>query len=180
VKHPEKRPSRGKNQKKDDKDNKSALSVVALSTKSGLDRHSWCFDNSAALHITHIRTNFESYTLNDRILQTVLTANRPATLLGSSTVRMEVEGINSKPLKLELKDVLHLPFTPINLFSRQLFEKCTKGGYLKKGVLYTGSNKPVAPIETTEFGHFLNIVKEPMFTHALLSSVSSKPKSLDL
>jgi hypothetical protein len=45
VKYPELRPSRGKNQKKDDKDNKPALSVVALSTRSGLDRHSWCFDN---------------------------------------------------------------------------------------------------------------------------------------
>ena len=181
VKHPEKRPSRGKNQKKkDDEDNKAALSVVALSTKSGLDRHSWCFDNGAALHITHTRTNFESYTLNDGTLRTVLTANGPATPLGSGTVRMEVEGIDGKPLKLELKDVLHLPSTPINLFSGQLFEKRTKGGYLKKGVLYTGSDEPVAPIETTEFGHFLKIVKEPVFTHALLSSMSSKPKSLDL
>jgi hypothetical protein len=118
VKHPEKRPSRGKNQKKkDDEDNKSTLLVVALSTKSGLDRYSWCFDNGAVLHITYTRTNFESYTLNDGSLQTVLTANGPATLLGSSTVRMEVEGIDGKPLKLELKDVLHLPSIPINLFS---------------------------------------------------------------
>ena len=44
-KHPEKRPSRGKNQRKDkdakdDEDDKPALSVVALSTRSGLDRHS--------------------------------------------------------------------------------------------------------------------------------------------
>jgi hypothetical protein len=93
---------------------------------------------------------------------------------------MEVEGIDSKPLKLELKDVLHLPSILINLFSGQLFEKRTRGGYLKKGVLYTSSNKPVALIETTEFRHFLKIVKEPIFIHALLSSVSSKPKSLDL
>ena len=51
----------------------------------------------------------------------------------------------------------------------------------RKGVLYTGSDKPVALIETTESGHFLKVVKEPMFTHALLSSQSStKPKSLDL
>jgi hypothetical protein len=132
------------------------------------------------LHITHTRANFESYAPNDGSLRTVLTANGPATPLGSGIVRLEVEGIDGKPLKLELKDVLHLPSVPVNLFSRQLFENRTRGGYLKKGVLYTDSDEPVALIETTESGHFLNIVKEPMFTHALLSSVSSKPKSLDL
>src|SRR3979411_3316862 len=69
-----------------------------------------------------------------------------------------------KPLKLELKDVLHLPSAPVNLFSGQLFEQRTSGGYLKKGVLYTGSDEPVALIETTRSGHFLKVVKEPMFT----------------
>ena len=93
---------------------------------------------------------------------------------------MEIEGVDGKPLKLELKDVLYLPSTLINFFSGQLFEKYTRGGYLKKGVLYTSSNKPVALIKTTELGHFLRVVKEPMFTHALLSLVSLKLKSLDL
>jgi hypothetical protein len=93
---------------------------------------------------------------------------------------MEVEGIDSKPLKLELKDVLHLPSILINLFSGQQFEKYTSGRYLKKGVLYTSNNKPVALIETTESGHFLKVVKEPIFIYALLSLLSSKPKSLDL
>ena len=176
LKHPELRPLRGKNQKKkndkDDEDDTPVLSLMALPTKSGLVRHSWCFDNGAALHITHTRANFESYTLNNGSLQTVLTANGPATPLGSGTVRMEVEGYDGKPLKLELKNVLHLPSIPINLFSGQQFEKYTRGGYLKKGVLYTGNNEPVAPIETTESGHFLKVVKEPMFTHALLSSMS--------
>jgi hypothetical protein len=73
--------------------------------------------------------------------------------------------------------VLHLLSAPVNLFSGQLFEKRTSGGYLKKGVLYTGSDEPVALIETTGSGHFLKVVKEPIFKHALLSSVSSKPKS---
>ena len=73
---------------------------------------------------------------------------------------------------------MHLPSIPINLFSGQLFEKCTRGGYLKKGVLYTGSDKPVALIKTTKSGHFLKVVKEPMFTHALLSSVELKPLDL--
>ena len=153
---------------------------MALSTRTGLDRHSWCFDNGAALHITHTRANFESYTLNDGSLRTVLTAKGPATPLGSGTVRMEIEGVDGKPLKLELKDVLYLPSTPINLFSGQLFEKYTRGGYLKKGVLYTGSDKPVALIKTTKSGYFLKVVKEPMFIHALLSSVSSEPKPLVL
>ncbi|KIM98203.1 hypothetical protein OIDMADRAFT_181702 [Oidiodendron maius Zn] len=51
AKHPELRPSRGKNQKKknDDKDDTLALSVMALLTKSGLDRHSWCFDNGSEI-----------------------------------------------------------------------------------------------------------------------------------
>ena len=93
---------------------------------------------------------------------------------------MEVKGYDSKPLKLVLKDVLHLPSTPINLFSRQQFEKYTRGGYLKKGVLYTGNNEPVALIKTTESGHFLKVIKEPMFIHTLLSLVSLEPKSLDL
>jgi hypothetical protein len=132
------------------------------------------------LYIIYTYINFELYTLNDKLLQTVLTANRPATLLGSSTVRIEVKGINSKPLKLELKDVLYLPSILINLFSGQLFKKHTRGGYFKKGVLYTSSNKPVALIKTTEFRHFLKIVKEPIFIYILLSLVSSKPKSLDL
>jgi hypothetical protein len=194
VKHPEKRPPgttpRGKRQRGAKKDNSndaegnekdSALSVVALSTKDGLDRHSWCFDGGAALHITHTRANFDLYTPNDGSLPTILTANGPTTPLGSGIVRLEIEGSDSKPLKLELKDVLHLPSVPVNLFSGQLFEKRTSGGYLKKGVLYTGSDEPVALIETTGSGHFLKVVKEPMFTHALLSSVSStKPKSLDL
>ena len=191
AKYPEKRPSRttprgrGKRgAKKDDADgneNDSALSVVALSTKSGLDRHSWCFDGGAALHITHTRANFDFYTPNDGSLPTILTANGPTTPLGSGIVRLEVEGIDSKPLKLELKDVLLLPSVPVNLFSGQLFEKRTSGGYLKKGVLYTGSDEPVALIETTRSGHFLKVVKEPMFIRALLSSKSStKPKSLDL
>ena len=111
------------------------MSVVALSTKSksGLDRHSWCFDGGAALHITHTRANFDFYTPNDGSLPTILTANGPTTPLGSGIVRLEVEGIDSKPLKLELKDVLHLPSVPVNLFSGQLFEKRTSGGYLKKG-----------------------------------------------
>ena len=125
--------------------------------------------------------NFDLYTLNDRLLLTILTANGPTTPLGSGIVRLEVEGIDSKPLKLELKDVLYLPSIPVNLFSGQLFEKRTNGGYLKKGVLYTGSDEPVALIETTSSGHFLKVVKEPMFKHVLLSSKSStKPKSLDL
>ena len=91
-----------------------------------------------------------------------MTANGPATPLGSGIVRLEVEGIDNKPLKLELKDVLYLPSVPVNLFSGQLFEKRTSGGYLKKGVLYTGSDEPVALIETTSSGHFLKVVKEPM------------------
>ena len=126
----------------------------------------------------YTHANFELYTPNDRLLQTVLTAKGPTTPLGSSIVRIEIEGIDSKPLKLELKDVLYLPSIPINLFSGQLFKKYTRGGYLKKGVLYTSSNKPVALIKTTKSGHFLKVVKEPIF--ALLSSVSSKLKSLDL
>jgi hypothetical protein len=76
--------------------------------------------------------------------------------------------------------MLHLPSIPINLFSRQQFEKHTSSRYLKKGVLYTSNNKLVALIETTESGHFLKVVKEPIFTYTLLSSLSSKPKSLDL
>ncbi|KIM98639.1 hypothetical protein OIDMADRAFT_56987 [Oidiodendron maius Zn] len=57
----------GKNQKKkdDDEEDNSALSVMALTTKSGLNRHSWCFDNGAALHITHTRANFKSYAPNE-------------------------------------------------------------------------------------------------------------------
>jgi hypothetical protein len=66
VKHPEKRPPRtepkGKrgakkdNSKNTDNESDSALSVVALSTKSGLDRHSWCL--MEVLHCilrTHVR-----------------------------------------------------------------------------------------------------------------------------
>jgi hypothetical protein len=110
-----------------------------------------------------------------------LTANGPTVPLGSRIVRLEVEGINNKPLKLELKDILYLPSIPVNLFSRQLFEKRTNRGYLKKGVLYTSSDKPVALIETTSSRHFLKVIKEPMFKYILLSSKSStKPKSLDL
>ena len=107
-------------------------------------------------------------------------ANRPAILLDSSIVRMEVKGYNSKPLKLELKDILYLPSILINLFSRQQFKKYTKGGYLKKGVLYTSNNKPVALIKTTKSGHFLKVVKEPIFIYILLSLISLKLKPLDL
>ena len=130
------------------------------------------------MHITYTRVNFDLYTLNNRLLPTILIANRLTTLLGSGIVRLEIEGSDSKPLKLELKDVLHLPSAPVNLFSGQLFEKHTSGGYLKKGVLYTGNNKPVALIKTTKSGHFLKIVKEPIFIYILLSSL--KPKPLDL
>jgi hypothetical protein len=191
VKHPEKRPSRTTprgnkrqgakkdNSKNRDNESDSTLSVVALSTKLGLDRHSWCFDGGAALHITHTRANFDLYTPNNGSLPTILTANGPTIPLGSGIVRLEIESSDSKPLKLELKDVLHLPSAPVNLFSGQLFEQRTSGGYLKKGVLYTGSDEPVALIETTRSGHFLKVVKEPTFTHALLAS-STKPKSLDL
>jgi hypothetical protein len=38
-------------------------------------------------------------------------------------VRLEVEGIDGKPLKLRLQDVLHLPSILVNLFSGQLFGK---------------------------------------------------------
>jgi hypothetical protein len=38
-------------------------------------------------------------------------------------VRLGVEGIDGKPLKLRLQDVLHLPSVLVNLFSGQLFEK---------------------------------------------------------
>ena len=132
------------------------------------------------MYIIYTRVNFELYAPNDGSLRTVLTAKGPAIPLGSSIVRMEIEGVDSKPLKLELKDILHLPSIPINLFSGQLFEKCTRGGYLKKGVLYTGSNKLVALIKTTKSGHFLKVVKEPIFIYILLSLVNLKLKSLDL
>jgi hypothetical protein len=69
------------------------------------------------LHITYIRANFDLYTLNDGLLPTILTVNRLTTLLGSGIVRLEIEGSDSKPLKLELKDVLHLPSILVNLFS---------------------------------------------------------------
>ena len=91
---------------------------------------------------------------------------------------MEVKGYNSKPLKLVLKDVLHLLSILINLFSRQQFEKYTRGGYFKKGVLYTGNNELVALIKTIKSGHFLKVVKEPMFIYALLSSLKLKPLNL--
>ena len=187
-KYPEKRPEKGKKKgtKKDDSKSETdpTLSVVALSTKSGLDKHSWCFDSGAAQHITHTRVNFKSYKPNDGSLQPVLTANGLVTPLGSGVVWLEIEGSDNKPLKLELKDVLHLPSVPVNLFSGQLYEKHTSGGYLKKGILYTGSDKPVALVETTRSGYFLKVVKEPMFTHALFTSTTKtstpKPKSLDL
>jgi hypothetical protein len=128
----------------------------------------------------YTRVNFDLYTLNNRLLPTILIANRLTTLLGSGIVRLEIEGSDSKPLKLELKDVLHLPSILVNLFSRQLFKKRTSKGYLKKGVLYTSSDELVALIKTTRLGHFLKVVKEPIFKYALLSLVSSKLKSLDL
>jgi hypothetical protein len=131
------------------------------------------------LHIMYTRANFDLYTLNNGSLLTILTANGLTTPLGSGIVRLEIKGSDSKPLKLELKDVLHLPSTLVNLFSRQLFEQYTSGGYLKKGVLYTSSDKPVAQIKTTKSGYFLKVVKEPILTYILLAS-STKPKSLDL
>jgi hypothetical protein len=109
-----------------------------------------------------------------------LTANGPTILLGSRIVRLEVEGIDNKPLKLELKDVLYLPSIPVNLFSGQLFEKRTSRGYLKKGVLYTSSDELVALIKTTKAGHFLKVIKEPKIYILLSSQSSTKPKSLDL
>ena len=62
--------------------------------------------------------NFNLYTLNNRLLLTIYIVNRPAKLLGSSIIRLEVKSINSKPLKLELKDILYLPNILVNLFSR--------------------------------------------------------------
>ena len=110
-----------------------------------------------------------------------MTANGPTILLGSRIVRLEVKGIDNKPLKLELKDVLYLPSVPVNLFSGQLFKKRTSKGYLKKGVLYTSSDELVALIKTTSSRHFLKVIKEPMFKYVLLSLKSlTKPKSLDL
>jgi hypothetical protein len=70
------------------------------------------------IYAVYIYINFKLYTPNNSLLQTILTASRPTILLGSSIVRIEVEGINSKPLKLELRDVLYLPSILINLFSR--------------------------------------------------------------
>ena len=183
-KHPEKKPdwaSKGKRGgkkgvKEDDsgKDD-SDLAVVALSVaKPGLDKHSWCFDGGAASHITHTRENLDCYTPNDGSLPTVLTANGPVKPLGSGTVWLEVDGVGGKPLKLELKDVLHLSSVPVNLFSGQLFEKRTAGGYLKKGTLYNGRDEPLAQIESTGSGHFLKIVKEPRFA-LLARSIKSKP-----
>lgn len=188
-KHPEKKPdwaSKGKRGgkkgvKEDDsgKDD-SDLAVVALSVaKPGLDKHSWCFDGGAASHITHTRENLDCYTPNDGSLPTVLTANGPVKPLGSGTVWLEVDGVGGKPLKLELKDVLHLPSVPVNLFSGQLFEKRTAGGYLKKGTLYNGRDEPLAQIESTGSGHFLKIVKEPRFA-LLARSIKSKPVPLEL
>ena len=111
------------------------------------------------MYITYTCTNFNLYTPNNGSLLTVYTANRPAKLLGSSTVRLEVEGIDSKSLKLELKDVLYLSNVLVNLFSGQLFEQYTNRGYFKKGVLYTSSDKLVALIKTTRSGYFLKVVK---------------------
>jgi hypothetical protein len=58
---------------------------------------------------------------------------------------------------LSLKGYCTYPSAPFNLFSGQLFENRTREGYLKKGVLYTGSDDLVALIETIESGHFLEV-----------------------
>jgi hypothetical protein len=42
--------------------------------------------------------NYDLYTLNNRSLLTILTVNGPIMPLGSRIVRLEVKGIDNKPL----------------------------------------------------------------------------------
>ena len=68
-----------------------------------------CFDRSAVLYIIYTCANFGFYAPNNRSLLTIFMANGPVRLLHNGTVGLGVEGIDGKPLNLELKDVLHLP-----------------------------------------------------------------------
>jgi hypothetical protein len=81
-------------------------------------------------------------------------------------------------MKFELKNVLHLPSTPVNLFSGLQFE--LKGGYLKKGVMFNDQDQGLARVETTPNGHFLKVVKEPMFMKSAMRTTIMKPKPLEL
>ena len=54
-------------------------------------------------------------------------------------VRLGVEGIDGKPLKLRLQDVLHLPSVLVNLFSGQLFEK-----RMFQGVFHSGQDRSIS------------------------------------
>jgi hypothetical protein len=57
---------------------------------------------------------------------------------------------------LELQKVLHIPSTPVNLFSGLQFESL--GGYLKRGVIYNSQDQAVAQVDTTSNRHFLRVI----------------------
>ena len=49
------------------------------------------------MYIIYIYINFKFYTLNNRLLKTILIAKGPTIPLDSSIVKIEIKGINSKP-----------------------------------------------------------------------------------
>jgi hypothetical protein len=167
VKYPEKKPSWASKPKDSDPQSgtNSVLSVVAIPTtpaySAGLtQKHLWCYDSGSAAHVTHTRENIDSYVLNDGSLPLIETVNGFCRPLGSGTVRLVVES-PSGTTQLQLQKVLHLPSTPVNLFSGLRFE--SNGGYLKRGVMYDPKDQAVAQVDTTLNGHFLRVVNQPMF-----------------
>jgi hypothetical protein len=169
----------------DSKTESGANTVLSLATLPALAagsantrKHLWCYDSGAVVHVTHTRANFELYTVNDGTLPLIDTVNGLSRPLGSGTVILEVESvIEGKTVRFELSNVLHLPSTPVNLFSGLQFE--LKGGYMKKGVMYNEKDQGVAQVETTPNGHFLKVVDQPMFNVSALHSGIVKPLPLN-
>jgi hypothetical protein len=103
----------------------------------------------------YTRENISLYIPNNRTLPLIQTINRVCRLLGSSTVKLQVKGPRGM-IWLELQKVLHIPSTPVNLFSGLQFESL--GGYLKRGVIYNSQDQAVAQVDTTSNRHFLRVI----------------------
>ena len=75
----------------------------------------WLVDTRADQYFCYSREQFDSYTQNTN-MTSINTANGPSRPLGSGTVVLQCILSNGKTVPLTLKNVIHLPTVPVNLF----------------------------------------------------------------
>jgi transposase InsO family protein len=162
ILHPEKKKDFPKNQRKaraKGKQDQNEDQMVATAISGMISQINptntmyghWLFDTGASNHICNNVNLFTSYEPNKNTLPCITTANGIVSPSGKGEVKLRVSKEDGSSHNIVLKDVIHLPSSPINLFSGTAINKyalyyCGKTNTIrynnndKEGLALTRSN----------------------------------------